>query len=119
MKTPNAQATSPTLPTAQIIRFPIENAAGKFDLSFKDWSGLYITLNVADQFTGMDDVEIDMTLAEMLRSFPREAENSVYHMVRKNGQVLDTLRKAVSFLAVMDKRLMAAANHILDHKAVR
>jgi hypothetical protein len=118
---PNAivPASAKGLPTAQIVRFPIEQTAGEFELSFKDWSNLYITLNVADQFTGMNDEEIDAALREMMLAFPREAETSVYHMVRKNGEVLETLRKAIGFLSVMDRRLMAAAKRVLDDKAVR
>jgi hypothetical protein len=119
MPNKSVPASATALPTAQIVRFPIEQTAGEFDLSFKDWSNLYITLNVADQFTGMNDEEIEIILREMMLAFPRVAENSVYHMVRKNGEVLETLRKAIGFLSVMDRRLMAAANRVLDEKAVR
>jgi len=110
-------ASAIALPSAQIVRFPIERAAGDFDLSHRDWSDLYVTLNIADQFTGMNDAEIEITLREMLKTFPREAETSVYHMVRKNGEVLEALRKTIGFLAVMDRRLMAAAHRVLQQKA--
>ncbi len=64
----------------------------------------------------MDDAEIEITLREMLKTFPREAETSVYHMVRKNGEVLETLRQILGFLSVMDRRLTTAANRVLDQK---
>jgi hypothetical protein len=117
---PNTVAASATaLPSAQIIHFPIEQAAGEFNLTYKDWTRFFDTLTIADEFTGMDDAEIDVTLREMLQSPGAPDQNGVHYLVRRNGEVLESLRKAIGFLSVMDRRLMAAAHRVLDDKAVR
>jgi len=109
-------ASVTALPSAQIIRFPVELTAGEFSLTYKDWTRIFDTLTIADEFTGMDDAEIEVTLCEMLKS-PRACdEHAVYLLVRRNGEVLESLRKALAFLSVMDRRLMAAANRVLDQK---